>query len=404
MNPKSQTYRRLPLIALIFLCAIPSGIEGGVIAWGAAHGHSGKALRDGLDFWAGGFLVLHGQLQMLFDPLAYQSFLAGLYGKLPYHLWSYPPNYLLLASGFDVLSPWHAVFVFDAASLLLLALLLRLAGQSWWFIAAVAASPASLENMLEHQNAALLTALIGGGFLLLRRRPRLAGVLIGIATIKPQLGLTLPLFLLRRAPVAAAYATLAALALAAASLYAFGPAAWIGFLHFTSPAMSNVLLTGQPKEFAGGLISSFALARPLGLQPALLVQAAVTLAAVIAAIPARSAARLLILAALASPYLHDYDLLGVSLAVALLVQDRLAHKFAPFEPVLFFLVWFGPGLLPWAPQFAHAVPVMLLLLLASTFWRGGLLICDSSQAPPALPASSAGRSPIPAPPASTAPG
>ena len=45
----------------------------------------------------------------------------------------------------------------------------------------------------------------------------------------------------------------------------------------------------------------------------------------------------LILGALASPYLHDYDLLGVALAVALLVQDRLrASGFAPGETVLFF--------------------------------------------------------------------
>jgi alpha-1,2-mannosyltransferase len=79
-----------------------------------------------------------------------------------------------VASGFGWLSPWHAVFAFDAVSLLLLVFVLRLAGQSWWFAAAMVASPASLENALEHQNAALITALIGGGLLLLRRRPRLA--------------------------------------------------------------------------------------------------------------------------------------------------------------------------------------------------------------------------------------
>ena len=165
-------------------------------------GLTGKALRDGLDFWGGGFLALHGHLATLFDVRAYQAFFAGLYGKLPYHLWSYPPNYLLIALPFGWLPPWPAVLSFDLLSLLLLAVLLRVAGKSGWFIAAVLASPASLENMLEHQNAALLTALIGGGLLLLPRRPRLGGVLIGLATIKPQLGLALPLFLLRRAPAA----------------------------------------------------------------------------------------------------------------------------------------------------------------------------------------------------------
>jgi alpha-1,2-mannosyltransferase len=404
MSLKSQISSRLALILLAVLCVIPSCFEAAAIIWGQFYGHTGKALRDGLDFWAGGFLALHGHSAMLFSPLAYQAFLAGLYGKLPYHLWSYPPTYLLLASAFGWLSPWHAVLAFDACALLALLVVLRLSGQSWWLIAAVAASPASLENVLEHQNAALVTAFIGGGVLLLSSRPRLGGALIGLASIKPQLGLVLPLYLLRRAPIAAAYATLAAIILAAAALYAFGPATWAGFWHFTRPAMSNVLLTGQPPEFAGGLVSVFATFRPLGTHPALLIQAAVTLIAILAAIPARSTPVILILAALASPYLHDYDLLGVALATALLLRDRLATGFTPGEPVLFFLAWFGPGLLPWFPQFAHAVPLILILLLASAWRRGGLAPCDSSQVPPASPASSAGRSPIPAPPNSTAPG
>ncbi len=125
-------------------------------------------------------------------------------------------------------------------------------------------APATLENAMEHQNAALMTALIGGGLLLAQTRPRLGGALIGLASFKPQLGLVLPLYLLRRAPLTFLYAALAALALAAASLWAFGPAAWAGFLHYTSPVMSNVLLTGQPKDFAGGLISAFATGQAVG--------------------------------------------------------------------------------------------------------------------------------------------
>ncbi len=404
MAEKSQFPPRLRLILLAVLCMLPSLGEAYAIFWGDRHGMVGKALRDGLDFWAGGFLFLHHQLPILFNHTAYQAFLEGLYGRLPYHLWSYPPSYGLLAAGFGWLSPWHAVFAFDALSLLALALVLRFAGQSWWFVLAMLTAPASLESLMEHQNAALMTALLGGGLLLLARRPRLGGTLIGLATIKPQLGLVLPLVLLRRAPLAFAYAVLAALLLAAASLWAFGPAAWTGFMHYTSPMMTRVLLTGQPPEFSGGLISLFALARPLGVKAALILQALTSLAAITLALKTRSVPALLILSALACPYLHDYDLLGVTLAVALLIKDRLATGFAPGEPVLFFLVWFGPGLLPWTPQFAHAVPLVLMLLLASAWRRGGVPLCDSLPAPPGPPVSSAGRSRTPAPPGSTAPG
>jgi hypothetical protein len=141
--------------------------------------------------------------------------------------------------------------------------------------------------------------------------------------------------------------------------------------------------------------------RFLGVDAALAVQGVVSLGAVFWAWRRRNPAEILILAALASPYLHVYDLLGVALAVALLIQDRLEHGFLPGEAILFFLAWFGPGTLPWAPQFAHLSPVILLLLLASAWRRGPVLPCDSSQVPPVLPGSLAGPLPIPARPDST---
>jgi hypothetical protein len=400
MEPKSQTNPRLPLkLALggtVLLALCPCAGEAAAIIWGQAHGFTGKALRDGLDFWAGGFLVSHQAIGIVFDPVAYNGFLRGLFGKLPTHLWSYPPSYLLLACAFTGLSAWHTVLVFDAASLLLLLAVLRLSGQNWWLIAAVLLSPAAAENLLEGQNAALLTALIGGGVLLLAVRPRLGGVLVGFASIKPQLGLVLPLYLLRRAPTAFAYAVLAATALITASLFAFGPAPWQNFFTIISPAMSRVLITGQPPEFAGGLISIFAAARPLGIPIAFAAQAAVTLSAILLAARTRSPAVILLLAALASPYLHGYDLVGTALAIALLVRERLAAGFAPGEPVIFFIGWFLPGGLNWLPAATPLAPLVLLLLLAIALRRGPVPVCDSSPAQPGSPVSSAGRSPIPA--------
>ena len=364
--PAGQPVRTGLIWVAALLSALPSLIEGAVLIWGARQGFTGKALRDGLDFWAGGFLLLHRRTATLFNPTAYEHFITAAFGPhLPVHLWSYPPNYLLLAGCFGWLPPWPAVLAFDALSLLLLVFLLLLAGQPRLLVLAVAFSPAALENWLEGQNAALMTALIGGGLLLLETKPRLGGALIGLATIKPQLGLVLPLHLLR-APVALACAVLSATALGLAALLVAGPAA-----------------------FAGGLISVFATARPLGLQAALAIQAAISAAAILLAARVRKPTAILILCALASPYLHDYDLLGVALAVALLAQERLTHGFAPGEALLFFLAWAGPGALPWVPRFAHLTPLILLLLLASAMRRDRVPACDS-RTTPGLPASSAG--------------
>jgi alpha-1,2-mannosyltransferase len=412
MNQKSQfeardmgTGTRIALVCVLVISVLPSLGEFYAVIWGALHGMTGKALRAGLVFWAGGFLAWHGRVPEIFDSAAYNGFLQGLYGaKLPFHMWSYPPNYLLIATVFGGFSPFHAVLAFDAASLLLLVFLLRLGWQSWPLIAAVVLSPVSFENILEGQNAALMTALIGGGLLLAPMRPRLGGLLIGLASIKPQLGVVLPLYLLRRAPIGFFYALMVAMGLFVVSGLLFGPLAWLSFFNVTGPAMSQVLLTGKPPEFAAGLISVFAAVRFLGVHGALVVQAVVSVAAMGYAVTRRDAASVLVLAALASPYLHDYDLLGVALAVALIAQNGLRHGFAPGEPVLLFVAWFGPGALPWLPQFAHFTPVILLLLLASAARYGRLSTCDSSVVQPGLPASSVGRSPIPDPPKSTAPG
>jgi len=374
MRSESQILGAPRLVGLAVLCVLPSLTEAAAVLWGQTHGMTGKALRDGLDFWAGGFLGLHGHVAMLFDPVAYNAFLAGLYGaKLPFHIWSYAPNYLLVTMGFDWLPPWPAVLTWDFCSLALLVMVLRLAGLPRLLILAVALSPASLENILEGQNAALVTALIGGGILLLPKRPVLGGVLVGLASVKPQMGLVLPLFLLRRYPVAFAAACASALGLALASFLVLGPGAWRGFVHFTEPFMSGVLLTGKPAGFAGGLVSAFAVVRFLGVHVALVIQGVVSLACVVAGMRCRSAVPVLLLTSLACPYLHVYDLLGMTLAVALLIRDRLANGFGPGEGVLYFFAWFGPGMLPWQPQLAHLVPLILLLLLASAARRGAVV-------------------------------
>ncbi|MGH7120417.1 MAG: glycosyltransferase family 87 protein [Acetobacteraceae bacterium] len=355
---------------LIAACSLsPSLAEGAALIWGQWHGYTGKALRDGVDFWAGGFLAVHHRLGVLFDVAAYRHFLAAHFGQLPPHIWSYPPNYLLIARAFGWLAPWPAVLAFDAAGIVLLILVLRLARSGKWLALAVILSPASLANLLAGQNGIWLAALIGGGLLLIPTRPRLAGILVGLATIKPQLGIPLPLHLLRRSPLAFAYAMLGAVALAGLSASVFGLTAWVDFWRITRPLMQQVLVSGQPKVFAGGLISVFALARPLGIPAALAVQTVVSLGAVAVAARMKKPAAVLILAAIASPYLHGYDLVGVALAIALQVEKGLARGFFPGEPALFFVAWTGPGLLVWFPGLAPLAPVVLGLLLVSAAWH-----------------------------------
>jgi alpha-1,2-mannosyltransferase len=97
---------------------------------------------------------------------------------------------------------------------------------------------------------ALQIAFLGlGGLLSLDRRPVLAGVLFGILTVKPQLGLLLPIILLlerRWVTIASTVMTIAVLFVVTAML--FGLDVWIDYWHKIVP--QQMWLT----ENAGGLV------------------------------------------------------------------------------------------------------------------------------------------------------
>jgi hypothetical protein len=103
-------------------------------------------------------------------------------------------------------------------------------------VAAIVLSPVVWTNIVLGQLGLFLAALFVGALRALPARPILAGVLIGALTIKPQLGLLLPLMLLLLgAWRALAAATASALALVALSLVAFGVEPWRIYITETMP-------------------------------------------------------------------------------------------------------------------------------------------------------------------------
>ena len=105
------------------------------------------------------------------------------------------------------------------------------------------------------QNGFYTAALLIGGLLSLDRRPILAGVLFGLLTIKPQMGLLLPVILLlerRWVTIASAVATVAVLVTATAML--FGWSVWLEFLQKVLPQQR--WLTEHGGDFLFALVGS----------------------------------------------------------------------------------------------------------------------------------------------------
>jgi hypothetical protein len=212
-----------------------------------------------------------------------------------------------------------------------------------WMLAA--SFPAVLCNAVVGQNGFVSAALFGGALVLLERRPVAAGVLFGLLTYKPHLGLLVPIALAaggcwRTFLTAAIVAAL----MAASAWLAFGTETWIGFVGNIGHTSEAFLVNGWA-DF-GKLQTAFGLVRTLGGSEniAWMTQGAVALAA--AAAIARAwrrttdyalkAAALGIGALLATPYLYTYDLVVLAVPLAFLWRHaRTRGGILPHELVGF---------------------------------------------------------------------
>jgi hypothetical protein len=149
------------------------------------------------------------------------------------HPFNYPPTYLFLIWPLGGLSYSVALIVWQLLTLALFAFGLRMAGLRPIEVLAAIVAPVTILNFSGGQNGCLTSALIIGGLALLARRQIAAGGLFGLLTVKPHLGLLVPVVCLaeRRwwAIVAAGCVTIA---LVGASILVFGPASWEAYLGF----------------------------------------------------------------------------------------------------------------------------------------------------------------------------
>jgi len=226
-------------------------------------------------------------------------------------------------------------------------------------------------NIGHGQNGFLTTALLGGALHLLDRRPWLAGVLIGLLTYKPQFGVLIPIALLaggRWSTISATVATV--VGMLALSLVTLGGGVWHAFadsMTFTQTVVLEQGNTGWEK-----IQSIFSAVRMWGGSIHLAYAIQFALAAALAATLAwlwRSeaafelkAAALAVASLLATPYVLDYDLVVLGIAIAYFARLGLTQGFRACEISLLAAAWIVPLLSRGVAQ-ATAIPLGLLVLL-----------------------------------------
>lgn len=329
---------------------------------------------DFISFWTSGRMLMAGA--NVYDTLAHVDAQRELYAlEGEYTAFFYPPNFLPfvwplgLLPYFPALAGWMAV-----------------TGAAWlamvrgWFAALglkrpgavlTLAFPPLIVTLTHGQTSFLVGALLGGGLLLVRTRPWLAGVLIGLATIKPQFGLLVPVALLASGQwrtIASAGA--AAVGLAAFAAVAFGPQVWSDWLTITQTASSA---TDSGSIGFAKMVSVFAGLRLVGVPSAvaLAVQGVVTVSAAVMVagtgwrhgFTPGLAALVLAGAPIATPFVLDYDLLLIAVPLAYLFAQGQADGFAGWERITIAGAFAGGALA--RPLAIYAgVPIMPWLLMA----------------------------------------
>jgi arabinofuranan 3-O-arabinosyltransferase len=292
---------------------------------------AGRPLGDDfINFWSAAYLAWHGRWPEIYNWDAFHAFQASVVGPhLDFYHFSYPPTFLVLTAPLVLLPYVPGLFAWLLAGWLCFwrALGVALPGQGALLLAL--ATPAVFINAVGGQNGTLTAALLGGGLSLLKRRPLLAGVLLGLLIYKPQLALLLPVALLAgrqfRAIIAAG---ITAAALVLASLLLFGTEIWAGYFHNVTVLRQLILEDGTGVWHR--MLSVFVAARRLGADVPTAYAAQAVIALLVAGVVALAwwrdsplaakNAALVLGSCLATPYLQDYDLVVGAFVVVWLAE------------------------------------------------------------------------------------
>jgi hypothetical protein len=205
------------------------------------------SVTDFMVFWLAGHSALKGAAAAAYVPQLHHAAEAAMSGhtfagQLP---WRNSPLFFFVATPLALLPYVWSFIAWVAASLAIYGFVVsRIARSSLGAILACAAPPVFI-NALCGQNGTLTAALMGTALLCLERRPVISGILIGLLSYKPQLGILFPVVLLAGGHwrTFATAAVTCAVGMLASTLI-FGAESWRAFLHYLPITSDQILVHG----------------------------------------------------------------------------------------------------------------------------------------------------------------
>ena len=323
---------------------------------------------DFTSFYAASSLVLQGNPHLAYDFSSHFAAEKAAVGEQLnlYYSFSYPPTFLLLLAPFAKLPYLLALALWLSMTLLFFIAMVRKLANEKETIILLLAFPAVFLTIGHGQNAFLSAGLIAGGLYYLDRKPLLAGLLIGLLSFKPHLGILIPFVLILsghwKVFISAAITTLL---FASVSWLAFGDETWNAFFESTVNTQ-NTLNNGIVGLYK--MQSLFASLRNngVGLTGAYLLHGGLALCASAAIVwvwlqdvdKHMKYAALCTASLLISPFLLDYDLTILAIPIACLVRYGISNGFRPHLLNILCLAWVAPLIvrilnlyinIPWMP-------------------------------------------------------
>lgn len=282
----------------------------------------------------------------------------------------YPPPFLLLCLPLGLLPFLWSLALFLGVTGAAFAAAIYRATSSRWMVFAALGMPAVLGSLDAGQNSMMTAAIIGGGLALMDRRPRLAGLILGLMVIKPQLALAVPFALaFSQRWTVLLFAAVSALAMLVLSTLVLGVGVWPAFL--ASSKIARFMLEYPPALAHWKFQSAFGWVRELGASVPLAYAVQIFIFAGGLGLLWRARMRgvsagveraLIVLVCLfATPYLVDYDLVLMAFPLAWLLAEWTRTEFPPWGKLMLLIAY----VLPIAPIMKHNI---------ANLWLGGTLV------------------------------
>jgi alpha-1,2-mannosyltransferase len=380
-DPIEELYAKLMVAAAVFFVVfeVMYFVVGGLPSLTKLTPDGTKFLigRDFFNTWMGGRSMFFGGPAAWFDLRTYNAVLERMLGPdYPEVYWSYPPHVVLFVWPFGLL-PYFAAYIAWSIVGLAVYLLVCSTAIPRKRMLFVAVAPCVIVCIFFGQNGFFTAALLIGGLLNLDRRPILAGVLFGILTVKPQLGLLLPMvLLLERRWLTIASAVVTTGILVALTSMLFGWHIWIEFWQKVVP--QQVWLTETGEGLLLSLVASpFYAVRMFNLPLNIAwdfqyIVSTCAFAAVAWTFWKRrdqqlSLALLVTSIFLVTPYILNYDMVVLGFVVALL-RDRPDNTVRDHH--LLIAVWTLPVMMMLARLvFIPLAPIVLIAFACRLLWR-----------------------------------